>query len=120
MNEKKVNEKNEKDLNEMSKNKRVVLFLLEVENKKELNRKEIEKLYIDKYKLNESSNKYRKVVIERNIYYKNSNRDIEKDREIFKKELKEKMNIDYNNLIESYYNLEKRMKKSNRMSKFLE
>lgn len=102
---------------EISKNNRVVLFLLEVEKNKNLGSKEIERLYLEKYNLSNSSNKFNIRVIERSLNIKNSNlkeEEVLKNREVLKNELK-KINIDYNKLVNSYKEVKEKLKRSNRI-----
>ena len=104
--------KNNKVENE-NKIKKVVLFLKEINNS--MSYKEIENLYINKYKLNERSNKINLRVINRNLFLKDSKREekeVSKDREILKSKLK-KVNIDYNSLVNKIKLIKRSNKKLN-------
>jgi len=90
---------NNKDIENYRKDKRVLLFLLESRNIKDSNL--LRKLYLEKYNLSNKSNEYNNRVIERffGVDSKYSNEKKELKIKLLKGELN-KVNINYNNLIE--------------------
>jgi len=125
--EKKMNEKIskvekvkevKKDILSLSKENRIVLFLLESENK---NKEEINKLYLEKYNLSERSNNFNERVINR-FLGENSKWSKEK-KELKKKLVKEsliKVNLDFNKLVLLNERVKKEMRRSNKLSNFKE
>jgi alkyl sulfatase BDS1-like metallo-beta-lactamase superfamily hydrolase len=105
-----------KNLNELSKESRVILFLLESKNK---NKEEIKKLYLDKYNLSEKSNNINLRVIERVLgsYNKWSSEKKEERIRVLKEELS-KVKIDYKEVIDRYKEVKEKVKRSNRLDSF--
>ena len=107
-----------KDILSLSKENRIVLFLLESENK---NKEEINKLYLEKYNLSERSNNFNERVINR-FLGENSKWSKEK-KELKKKLVKEsliKVNLDFNKLVLLNERVKKEMRRSNKLSNFKE
>ena len=101
-----------RDINELNKSSREVLFLLENKNNKD--KKSIEKSYIEKYSLSSRSGSYNSRVIDRVLgrYSKYGEKKKEEVKNNLKEELK-KINIDYNNLVNYYKSINKVMSKRN-------
>jgi hypothetical protein len=114
-----VDKKNIENLNKYS---RIYLFLSEINNK--LSSKEIENLYLNKYKLSEKSNKLNIRVVERFLgeYNKYSESEKKEKKELLSNNLIESKSIlNYNDLIEKYKIVKEKSKRSNRInSLFLE
>ena len=120
MENEKIKKLGENELSNMSKESKIVLFL--VESKDIKSKKEIEKLYLDKYKLNEKSNSINIRVIERflGVYGRYSKEKKEEKVKILKESLV-KSKIDYKDLVERYKEVKEKSKRSNRLnSNFME
>ena len=91
------------NLESLEKKEKYILFLLEIENKNICSKKEIEDLYLNKYKLNKSSNKINFNNFNRFFGIDNKYNDEEKKEKIIKlKEELKSININYSDLINIY------------------
>lgn len=108
-----------KNIENLNKESRIILFLKEVKEKNIKSRKDIESLYLSKYKLNEKSNSLNLRVIERFLgVYSKYSKEVKEDKiKVLKEELS-KVKVDYKELLESYKEVKERSKRSNRLNNF--
>jgi len=109
-------ENKEINLSKLNKGERILLFLNEINNNKNMSRDLIKDLYLKKYKLSERSNNINIRVLER-FLGSYSNYDLEKNEEI-KRNLNEslmKCSINYKDLINSMLIVKEKIKRSNRI-----
>ena len=115
---------NKESLINLSKDKRIFLFLLEVNKNKNIDRKEIENLYLKKYKLSEKSSKINIRVIERfiGVYNKYSKEEKEEKKRNLESNLREikKVKIEYKDLVNSYKEIKEKIKRSNKIKSIVD
>jgi len=111
---KEIKEFKKEEIENMNKESRVILFLLESKNK---NKEEIENLYLNKYKLSEKSNKFNERVINR-VFGEDFKYSDEKSKEKIRvlKENLIKCNIDFKELVKRKIELKEKMKRRNKLN----
>jgi len=117
MTEKKTQVKEVKDIKNLSKENRIVLFLIESEKVK--SKEEMIKLYIEKYNLSERSQNFNERVINR--FLGEDSKWSKEKKELKKKLVKEslsKVNLDFNKLVLLNQEVKKVLKRSNKLSNF--
>jgi len=112
-------EESKKNILELNKESRILLFLKEINNN--MSSEKVKELYLKKYNLSEKSNSINIRVIERflGVYSKYSIEEKKIKVERLKEELK-KVNINYNSLVEKLILVKEKNKRSNRINNFLE